>query len=49
MSNNKKDNTESLWDTLNNMGWKKGFGLVTLIYTIVYVMVMSIVYIFVKK
>jgi hypothetical protein len=40
----KKEDNESLWDTLVDMGIKKALGLIWLIYTIVYIIAMFIVY-----
>jgi hypothetical protein len=49
MDNNKKEESESLWETFLDMGIKKALGLVWLIYTIVYIIAMFMVYWFSKN
>jgi hypothetical protein len=49
MFNNKKEESDSLWETFLDMGIKKALGLVWLIYTIVYIIAMFMVYWFCKN
>jgi hypothetical protein len=48
-NNNKKEESESLWDTFVDMGIKKALGLVWLVYSIVYIIAMFMVYWFSKE
>jgi hypothetical protein len=48
MAENNKENTESYWEMLVNLGLAKAMGLIWIIYVSVYLVIMFLVYWFSK-